>query len=321
MNAKAAIPVRRRIDAHHHLWQLGRFPYAWLAPDSPPRPFGDHAALKRNYLPTDYSADIEGTGIVASVFVEANAGAPGAREIEWVDEIALDGQLPVAAVGSLDLRRPDVASALTAFQRSSRMRGVRMSLCWDDRPRWRFIDRPDVMQMAEFHAGLAELTRRGLVFDVLVVPGQLSQLAALARAHRDQVIVIDHMGTPWFETAGDRDVWRRGMRECSECRNIVVKISGLWTLDRQWRPAIIREPVRFVVDLFGPGRCLWASNLPVEEIMCAAHDQIAHLEDVLADLAEDEKDMIFCGTAARVYRVHVGADADRPPLMNRTTHR
>jgi predicted TIM-barrel fold metal-dependent hydrolase len=48
--------------------------------------FGDHSAAKQNYLLTDYRSDIDGIGIVGSVFVEANAGAP-TSEIGWVDEI------------------------------------------------------------------------------------------------------------------------------------------------------------------------------------------------------------------------------------------
>jgi predicted TIM-barrel fold metal-dependent hydrolase len=306
MNANVT-PTRARIDAHHHLWDLRRFPYPWLAPDSPPRPFGDHGALKRNYQLADYRVDIAGSGIAGSVFVEANAGAVGASEIEWLDEIAEDRRLPAVGVGSVDLRRPDVAALLSRFQRSPRMRGVRMSLCWDQRPRWRFIDRADVMLTTEFRAGLAVLTQRGLVFDVLVVPAQLSQLAELASANPDQVIVIDHLGTPWFETEADREAWRSGMRACARCRNVVIKISGLWTLDRQWRPEVIAEPVRLVVDLFGPDRCMWGTNLPVEKLMCPVPAQLANLEGVLADLSEDEKDAVFAQTAARIYRMEAPA--------------
>jgi len=35
--------MRPIIDPHHHLWQLGQFPFTWLALVAPPRPFGDHA--------------------------------------------------------------------------------------------------------------------------------------------------------------------------------------------------------------------------------------------------------------------------------------
>ena len=76
--------MRPIIDPHHHLWQLGQFPFTWLALVAPPRPFGDHAPRSG----TDYRSDIDGIGVVGSVFVEANAGAPLTSEIVWVDEIA-----------------------------------------------------------------------------------------------------------------------------------------------------------------------------------------------------------------------------------------
>jgi predicted TIM-barrel fold metal-dependent hydrolase len=99
------------------------------------------------------------------------------------------------------------------------------------------------------------------------------------------------------------------MRRCARCPNIVVKVSGLWPLDRQWRPEIIGEPVRFVVDLFGPERCLWASNLPVEKLMCPVGRQLESLEAALETYAEHEKDMVFRHTAERVYRLDTGASA------------
>jgi predicted TIM-barrel fold metal-dependent hydrolase len=295
--------LRSIVDAHHHLWQLDCFPYKWLAPDSPPRPFGDHSILKRDYLLADYRRDMAATRLQASVFVEANAGAPEADEIEWVDQISGHSRIPAVVIGSLDLRHPQVDRILSRFLRSRRMRGVRMSLCWDERPQWRFIDRPGVMRMEEFRRGLASLTRHGLLLDALVVPSQLAELASVARANPDQSIVVNHLGTPFFETEADKTAWQGGMKDCAACGNISVKISGLWPLDRRWRPDIIGETVRFVVDRFGPDRCMWASNFPVEKIMCSVATQIDSLETVLHKLAANDLDMIFRTTAMRVYRI------------------
>ncbi|HVW55775.1 MAG TPA: amidohydrolase family protein [Rhizobiaceae bacterium] len=301
--------MRQRIDAHHHLWKFGHFPYAWLAPASPPRPFGDHSKLKTDYLVADYARDMADAGVVASVFVEANAGAPGAAEIDWVDKVGGDDSLPAVAVGYADLRRSDISLVLSAFQRSSRMRGIRMSLAWDERPQWRFIGSPDVIHEREFQRGLAELTRRDMTFDILVVPGQLKQLAALARINPDQQIIINHLGTPLRETPEDMDEWAGGMRECAKCRNISVKLSGLWVLDRGWAPERIGGPVRMVVDLFGPDRCMWATNYPVEKLMCPVGDQIRNLEAVLDHLSEDDMDQVFRRTAARIYDIPLIGEA------------
>src|SRR5258708_9892371 len=99
--------------------------------------------------------------------------------------------------GYVDLRSCDVKRLVSEFRRSSRMRGVRMSLAWHQRTGWRFVEGPDVMQSRAFRDGLAVLTEHGLVFETVVVPQQLSQLADLARANPAQLIVIDHLGTPW----------------------------------------------------------------------------------------------------------------------------
>ncbi len=295
--------MRRTIDAHHHLWQIGRFPYGWLAADAPPRPFGDHAAIKADYLLANYRSDMAAANVVASVFVEANAGARDEGEAAWIEAVAEGPAWPAASVGQFDLRRPDAKAVLSAFADLPRLRGIRMSLCWDERPAWQFIDRPDVMLLTEFRAGLEELTRLGLVLDVLVMPHQLAQLADLASAFPEQTIVIDHLGTPLLDAEDEAAVWNEGMLRCARCPNIHVKISGLWPIDRGWRPERIAGPVRHVIALFGAERCLWGSNYPIEKLMCPVADQIASLESVLADLSEHEKDMVFGGTAKRVYRI------------------
>src|SRR5690606_11961749 len=108
--------------------------------------------------------------------------------------------------------------------------------------------------------------------------------------------------TPFFETEGDKDEWESGMTDCARCPNISVKLSGLWPLERGWRPARIGEAVRFVVDRFGPERSMWASNYPVEKVMCPVKTQLENLGAVLRDLPPGEVDMIFRATAMRVYR-------------------
>jgi predicted TIM-barrel fold metal-dependent hydrolase len=292
--------LRPIIDAHHHLWQLCRFPYEWLSPDSPPRPFGDHTALKRDYLLSDYLRDIAGTGIVGSVFVEANAGAP-AGEIEWVDDVAGESGLPTVSIGRADLRDPGIDQLLLRLKRSPRMRGVRMSVCWGARPQWQFIDGPGAMLTDEFRSGLATLTRHELLLELLLVPQQLAELVEVARDNPGQTIVIDHLGTPAFESPDDLAAWTDGMRRCARYKNVYVKISGLWPLDRGWRPDAIEHAVRMVVDLFGPDRCLWASNFPVEKLMCPLKDQLRNLEAVLHDLSETDKTKVFAATANRLY--------------------
>ena len=58
------------IDAHHHIWRQTDLP--WLLGPERPRIFGAYAPIKRDYPIGEYLADIEGSGIGKSVYVQAN---------------------------------------------------------------------------------------------------------------------------------------------------------------------------------------------------------------------------------------------------------
>src|SRR3546814_19313327 len=55
--------------------------------------------------------------------------------------------------------------------------------------------------------------------------------------------------------------------------NTVVKISGIGVPGQEWTPALQRAVVLETVGLFGAGRCLVASNFPVDSL-CASYDAI-----------------------------------------------
>src|SRR5690606_23020803 len=86
------------IDAHHHIWRQADLP--WLLGPSQPRIFGDYEPIKRDYPIEEFLADIAGTGVEKSVYVQAN-WAPNwaADEAAWVQETADRTGWPHAIVG------------------------------------------------------------------------------------------------------------------------------------------------------------------------------------------------------------------------------
>src|SRR4051794_8290129 len=60
------------IDAHHHLWDLARNHYPWLAGEPKQGTFlGDYSAIKHTYMPEHFRRDSAGFKIAATVHVEA----------------------------------------------------------------------------------------------------------------------------------------------------------------------------------------------------------------------------------------------------------
>jgi len=112
------------IDAHHHIWLQKDLP--WLLGAVPPRIFGPYATIKRDYLIDEYLADIAGTGIEKSVYVQAN-WAPNwaAGEVAWVQLVADAHGWPHGIVGYADFTVADVRPQLDRLKKYPLMRGIR----------------------------------------------------------------------------------------------------------------------------------------------------------------------------------------------------
>src|SRR3546814_12152915 len=84
--------------------------------------------------------------------------------------------------------------------------------------------------------------------------------------------------------------------------NTVVKISGIGVPGQEWTPALQRAVVLETVGLFGAGRCMVASNFPVDSL-CASYDAIfSGLKAITAGLPAADRRALFHDTAPRVYR-------------------
>src|SRR5882672_8309077 len=98
------IPV---IDAHHHIWRRADLP--WLEGPMLPRIFGPYEPLRRDYPIVEYLGDIAGTGVVKSVYVQANWAPERAEdEVAWVQRTAEESGWPHAIIGYANLLAADV---------------------------------------------------------------------------------------------------------------------------------------------------------------------------------------------------------------------
>jgi predicted TIM-barrel fold metal-dependent hydrolase len=57
------------------------------------------------------------------------------------------------------------------------------------------------------------------------------------------------------------------------------------------------------IDCFGPERCMFESNFPVDKRSISYRVMWNGLKKLVADFGEEEKQALFSGTAARVYRL------------------
>lgn len=291
------------IDAHHHIWRQADQP--WLNGPMVPRIFGPYEAIRRDYPIGEYLDDIKNTGVVASVYVQTNwEPSRAVEEVAWVAGIADAHGFPHAIVGFADFAAGgSLPATLDAMQHYSRLKGVRQQVHWHQNPNYRFAPRPDIIADAAWRRGLAQLARRGLVFELQVFTSQMAGGAELAHAFPGTTFVLEHAGMLEDLSDPGRTAWREGMRKLADCPNVYVKLSALGTFVHRASLADIQPIVSDTVTLFGAERCLWGSNFPIEKLWTDYATLVANIREAVSHFSLGEQRQILSETARRLYRL------------------
>jgi predicted TIM-barrel fold metal-dependent hydrolase len=206
-----------------------------------------------------------------------------------------------------------------------RFRGIRQTAVWhpDGRVKGSIMSPPPGLLFdRDFRAGAKELARRGLSFDSWSLHTQLVEVYDFACACPDLPIVICHSGAAigmgLYE--GRREIafdeWRAGMRNVAKAGNVHAKIGGfgmrLWGFGFHERPLppsstelanAIRPYVETCIEVFGPDRCMFESNFPVDKGSFSYTNIWNAFKLLASEYSDDEQAMLLRITAERFYRI------------------
>jgi predicted TIM-barrel fold metal-dependent hydrolase len=291
------------IDAHHHIWRQRDLP--WLAGPMQPRIFGPYEPIRRDYLIDEYLADLAGTGVTKSVYVQCNWAKDHFQdEVAYVQRVADVRGFPHAIVGYADFLVDDVRPQLDRLTKYPGMRGLRMQLQWHENPQYQFASGPDLARDPTLQKNVAHLADYGWNFDLQVFAGQMAGAAELADSSPKVAFILQHAGMLEDLSRDGWARWRQGMQVLAARPNVVSKLSALGTFIHKNDPAHIAAIVRETIDMFGPERCLFGSNFPVEKLWTNYADLIAAYRSALEPLGEKVARSAFHDTAARIYRLN-----------------
>ena len=315
-------PDREIVDPHHHLWNRN----------------GSIYELDQLWSDTD-----AGHNVTQTVFIECRAsyredGPEHLRpvgETEYVAAIAdaSDADASKAKIAGIvahaDLRLPldQLDEVLDAHEAASggRFRGIRHAGAFEPQsdalaiagrgPEGLYAD-PD------FRRGVAHLGSRGLTYDTWNYHHQLPAFRDLAAACPGTTLMLDHFGTPLGvgQYEGKREEiyqrWTDDIAAVAECPNVVAKLGGMAMPDNgyAWHERVqppgsdefVETKARWyhhTIDCFGPERCMFESNFPVDRVSIGYSVLWNGLKKIAADYDEAAKAAMFSGTARRIYRL------------------
>jgi len=295
----------RIIDAHFHLWDLDENHYPWLVDESHPSLVQGRAALRRNYLVTDYLRDVGDLPVVAGVHIQAEHDyRDRVRETRWLQHTAArpDSRgFPQAIVADADFASPDVEEVLAQHASFANTRGIRHAL----HRRLDAAEPYDPLQDPAWLRNFPLLATYRLSFDMQLFPRQAKAAVELIRRNPDVQFVLTHNAMPFLRDAPNVELWSRAVRAYAELPNVAIKISGFGAFDPDWNARSIDPIVSQVIDAFTPQRCMLASNFPVEGLVKPYREIWNVFFEYFAPYSQDEQEMLFWRNAARIYRIAV----------------
>lgn len=283
------------VDSHHHLWRVQDL--AWLQGPMQPRIFGPYEPIRRDYLADEYIADATANGIAQSVYVQANWPLErSVDEVDWVHSVHEQTGWPHAIVASADLFSPASETFEALRAASPLVKGIRLQLHWHENPQYRYASGPKQMHDPTFRENIARLREYGWLFELQVFAPQMEDAAAFVEDFPDTTFVLVHTGM----LEGDVDEWREGLAKLAAHPNVVTKLTGQGTFVHRVDPELIGLVTDTALERFGPDRCMWGTNFPVEAIWT---DMKTLVDAWKAAIPDDVAQQVLCDTARRVYRL------------------
>ncbi len=201
-------------------------------------------------------------------------------------------------------------------------RGIRHAGPFDDSGTLtnRGSGRPCPYGDADFRRGVRRLGELGYTYDTWHFFHQNPEYCELAKAAPGTTMILDHFGTPLGVGAyANRraeifEQWKDDIAAIATCPNVYAKLGGMampdngFGWDKNPKPptsdefAEAQRPYYLhTIECFGPDRCMFESNFPVDRLSISYHVLWNGLKKIAAEFNEDEQNRMFYGTAAEVY--------------------
>ncbi|MDC3107679.1 amidohydrolase family protein [Paracoccaceae bacterium] len=180
----------------------------------------------------------------------------------------------------------------------------------------------DMYLMKEFGEGIKALSVRGLVFEAWQYHHQIPQVTHLAKNNPDLLIILNHfsgpLGVASYATKKEEvyDKWKKDLCELSQYKNVYAKLGGLampingFGFETNPNPPTSNDFLSFqrqfyftTIDLFGPERCMFESNFPVDKYSVSYHVLWNAFKNLVKDFSKADKEHLFYKTASNVYSI------------------
>jgi L-fuconolactonase len=269
------------IDSQVHIW----------AENTPQRPWAPNME-GRAHLPEPLTAEklvamMDEAGVDAAILVPPSLEGDR-NDLALAATQAFPGRF--AVMGRIDIAKPQARAALATWRDQPGMLGVRLT-----------FHRPDTR--AQLTDGSADwlwaAAGRHNIPLMVHAPDGLPALDAIAERHPGLTLIVDHMGFGRETMDARAPAGAARVAALARRPNVFVKVSALPCFTSEPYPfRNLKEPVRRVIEAFGPRRAFWGTDLSRTLEHCSYRQGVTHFTEELDFLSADDLDWIM-GRALR----------------------
>jgi predicted TIM-barrel fold metal-dependent hydrolase len=292
------------VDPHIHLWDTAKVSYPWLV--SPTVAYsGDNRKLPQHHDVATFLQSARTIEVLKTVNVEANP-ADSLAEAKWLQTLADTSENqghPHGIVASVDLSKSDAPRLLEALIACRNLRGIRQILNTHHEPRYQYVSH-NYLSDPEWCTNLRRLAKYNLSFDLQIYPHQVSAALHAIDANAGLLFILNHAGmfVDRNNVQGYKE-WRDGLRRLASRENVAIKLSGFAMFDHHWTVESLRPYVLEAIDTFGPRRCMFASNFPIDGLHSTYERLWCAYAEITSGASETERASLFRDNAIHFYRL------------------
>jgi L-fuconolactonase len=267
------------IDAHVHFWKYAK--------SRNEKTIQANSLLRHDYLPENLALNLQRNGVTGCLAVESEAAEV---ETRFLSELAVTHPVILGVIGWIDITAPDIDEKLEAFSVYPAVRGYRYDLSAGNPTQW--VD------------GIRGLKKYNYSFDLVAAPSREKEILGLVQSLPGQSFILDHCGSPDVRVPVSEQ-WRRMIKELAQSQDIHCKVSGLLNMAerKSWSPAQFYPFLDTVFEYFGTDRLIFGSDWPFLLLSGLYIQWKSLIEKYMESFASEEKEKVFAGNAARVYRL------------------
>jgi predicted TIM-barrel fold metal-dependent hydrolase len=259
------------VDSQVHVWP----------PDRPDRRLGPGVGERKPYVYDELVRDMNRAGVDRAILVPPSFDAD---RNDYALEAVRTYPDCFAIMGRVALKKPG-KDVLAGWREQPGMLGVRLTFHRD-------ADRPWLTDgTADWFWPQAE--RHGI--PVMVhAPERLAEIGAIAARHPGLRIIVDHMGFARATMDAEVPAAVERMNALARHPNVFVKVSALPCFSTEPYPfGNLHEPLRRVIEVFGPRRAFWGSDITRVPASCSYRQVVTHFTEELDFLSAADLEWIM----------------------------